>query len=158
MAHDPSAVGADAQPAGTGTTRDQILAMFERRQKAFDDLDAAVLADDYAENCVVESPMGGVHQGRAAAQTVIRAWFDAFVDLKTRVECLLIDGQRVAQAMAIEGTHIGTFLGVAPTGRHFKFNGVFIFDLQNGEIVHERRIYDFTGLLVQIGVLKTKLG
>jgi len=28
--------------------------------------------------------------------------------------------------------------------------------LRNGKIVHERRIYDFTGLLVQIGVLKAK--
>jgi hypothetical protein len=28
--------------------------------------------------------------------------------------------------------------------------------LENGKIVRERRIFDFTGLLVQIGVLKAK--
>ena len=156
MAHDPSAVGAGAQVAGTEMTRSQIQAMFERRLKAFEDLDVAVLAGDYAEHCVVESPMGGVQQGRAAAETVIRAWFEAFVDLKTRLDCLLIDGQRVAQVLAFEGTHIGLFLGVPPTGRHFQFTGLLLFELQNGEIVHERRIYDFTGLLVQIGALKAK--
>jgi steroid delta-isomerase-like uncharacterized protein len=156
MAHDASAIGQGARAAGTKMSRDQIASMFERRQKAFDDLDVAAVAGDYAENCVVESPMAGVQQGRAAAQTVIRAWFDAFVDLKMRAQSLLIDGQRVAQVMAIEGTHIGPFLGMAPTGRHFQFTGVFIYELENGEIIHEHRIYDFTGLLVQIGALKAK--
>jgi hypothetical protein len=33
---------------------------------------------------------------------------------------------------------------------------VFFYRLENGRIVHERRIYDFTGLLLQIGVLKAK--
>jgi len=156
MAQDASAVGAGSRATGTEMTRQQIVTMFERRQKAFEDLDAEGLARDYAEACVVESPMGGVQHGPAAAQTVIRAWFDAFVDLKTRVESLLIDGQCVAQVVAFEGTHIGTFLGVAPSGKHFQFAGVFVYELQNGEIIHERRIYDFTGLLVQIGVLKAR--
>jgi steroid delta-isomerase-like uncharacterized protein len=156
MAHDASAIGAGARATGTDMTRAQILAMFERRLKAFEDLDVAGLAGDYAEDCVVESPMGGVQQGRAAAHTVIQAFFEAFVDLKTRLECQLVDGQRVVQVLAFEGTHIGIFLGVPPTGKHFQFTGVLQFDLQNGEIVRERRIYDFTGLLVQIGALKAK--
>jgi hypothetical protein len=33
---------------------------------------------------------------------------------------------------------------------------VFVYELKDGKIVHERRIYDFTGLLIQIGVLKVK--
>jgi hypothetical protein len=33
---------------------------------------------------------------------------------------------------------------------------VFLLDVQDHHIVHDRRIYDFTGLLVQIGVLKAK--
>jgi steroid delta-isomerase-like uncharacterized protein len=156
MAHDASAIGAGARATGTDMTRAQIEAMFERRLRAFEDLDAAALANDYAENCVVESPMGGVQEGRVAAQTVIRAFFEAFVDLKTRLDCQLVDGQRVVQVLAFEGTHIGIFLGVPPTGKHFQFTGVLFFELENGEIVHERRIYDFTGLLVQIGALKAK--
>src|SRR5438477_5043209 len=156
MAHDASAIGEGTQAAGTELTREQIVAMFERRQKAFEDLDHVALSRDYSTTCVVESPMGGVHHGREAAEAVIHAWFDAFVDLKTRVECLIVDPPRVAQVLAFEGTDIGTFLGAAPTGKHFKFTGVFIFEIQNGEIVHERRIYDFTGLLIQIGTLKAK--
>ena len=47
-------------------------------------------------------------------------------------------------------------MGLPPTGKQFRFNGAFIFTLENGQIAHERRIYDFTGMLVQIGVLKAK--
>ena len=31
-----------------------------------------------------------------------------------------------------------------------------LFTLEDGLIVHERRVYDFTGMLVQIGLLKAK--
>ncbi len=31
-----------------------------------------------------------------------------------------------------------------------------MYTLKDGKVVHERRIYDFTGMLIQIGVLKAK--
>src|SRR5688572_28124289 len=60
-------------------TRAEIVAFFERRQVAYDGLDAAALAADYAEDCSVDSPTGGTHTGRAAAQSVLEAVFDAFL-------------------------------------------------------------------------------
>ncbi|MBP1606970.1 MAG: hypothetical protein H6Q08_2344, partial [Acidobacteria bacterium] len=36
--------------------------------------------------------------------------------------------------------------------------GVFLLRLRGGAIAEERRIYDFTGLLTQIGVLRAKPG
>jgi hypothetical protein len=35
-------------------------------------------------------------------------------------------------------------------------SAVFFYELKHGRIVRERRIYDFTGMLVQIGILKAK--
>ena len=32
----------------------------------------------------------------------------------------------------------------------------YMFTLRDGLIVHERRVYDFTGMLIQIGLLKAK--
>jgi hypothetical protein len=43
-----------------------------------------------------------------------------------------------------------------PTGRPAQLPIVFVCKVANGLITHERRIYDFTGMLVQIGVLKAK--
>ena len=137
-------------------TREEIVAFFERRQDALDNLDAARIAADYADTCVVESPMAGTHQGRAAVERVYRAVFDAFLDHTVRTETLVVDGNRVAQVVTLEGTDVGGFMGLPPTGKAFRVPAVFLFELEDHQIVRERRIYDFTGLLVQIGVLKAK--
>jgi steroid delta-isomerase-like uncharacterized protein len=136
-------------------TRNAIVALFERRRKAYDNQDAGALAADYAVDCVIESPSVGVHHGRAAAEQVIRSVIDAF-DVKMHQDALLIDGDSVAQILTIEGTDDGQFLGLPPTGKSFRVPAVFLYDLKDGQIARERRIYDFTGLLVQVGLLKAK--
>ena len=137
-------------------TRDEILAFFARRQQAYDSLDAAQLAVDYTIDCRLESPTAGVLVGRANVEKVYRAWFDAFLDLKTTSMSVVIDGPRVAQVLEVEGTDIGGFMGLPATGRRFRFPAVCVYEFQDRLISRERRIYDFTGLLVQIGALKAK--
>jgi steroid delta-isomerase-like uncharacterized protein len=149
----PIAGSGEAQGA---MTRQELLDFFKRRDEAYEDLDAARLAEDYAENAVIESPTAGEHSGREAAEKALRAVFTAFLDLTVTVDHLVIDGNNVASILTLEGTHIGEFLGVPPTGKRFTMPAVFFYQLENGQIVRERRIFDFTGLLVQIGVLKTK--
>jgi steroid delta-isomerase-like uncharacterized protein len=155
MTHD-STVASDNRPSERQMTREEIVAFFERRQAAWDNLDAAALAADYAPDCIIDSPTGGTHQGPSAAQKVLQGGFRAFLDLKVRVDRQLIDGSQVAQVLIIEGTHIGEFLGVPPTGKPFRLNAAFVYELRGRQIARERRIYDFTGLLMQIGVLKAK--
>ena len=136
-------------------TRDQIAAMFERRRVAYERHDAATLVADYAVDCVIESPSGGTHKGQAAAERVLRAVFDA-LDVKLHQQSVIIDSDAVAQVVSIEGQDVGDFLGLPPTGKSFRVPGVFLYDLRDGRIAHERRIYDFTGLLIQAGLLKAK--
>jgi predicted ester cyclase len=136
-------------------TRDQIAAIFERRRAAYDRRDAATLAADYTVDCIVESPSGGIHRGRAAAEHVLRAVFDALA-VKLDQQSVIIDGDSVAQVLSIEGKDVGEFLGLLPTGKSFRVPGVFLYDLKDGLIARERRIYDFTAMLIQIGLLKAK--
>jgi len=51
---------------------------------------------DYADDCVVDSPTGGTHQGRAAIAKVFKAVFDGFPDLKVTTDKLIIDGDSVS--------------------------------------------------------------
>jgi steroid delta-isomerase-like uncharacterized protein len=146
-----------AAALSTGSmTHEDIVVLFARRQIAYDNLDAEVLAADYSDDCCIESPTGGTHSGRMAAQKVLQVVFDAFQDMKVRTESLLIDGNRVSQLLDIEGTNLGKFLGLPPSGKPFHVTAVFLYELEDGRIRRERRIYDFTGMLTQIGVLKTK--
>ena len=155
MQHEIPVATSPAQ-GGSPMTHDEIVAFFQRREDLYNDFDAAALAADYADDAVIDSPIAGVHTGRLAAEQALRVVFAAFLDRKMRTESLLIDGDLVAQVFAIEGTHIGEFLGLPPTGKPFRHTAVFLYELRNRLIVRERRIYDFTGLLVQIGVMKAK--
>jgi|RhiMetdeSRZDD1v2_1073273.scaffolds.fasta_scaffold445765_2 steroid delta-isomerase-like uncharacterized protein len=137
-------------------TRDEITAMFARREQAFNDRDSVSLAADYAHDAVIDSPTVGVHQGPDAAREAYEAIFRAFADNMRRTEALVIDGDHIAQVLTIEGTNLGGLMGLPPNGKHFRVPAVFLYDLRDDRIVRERRIYDFTGMLVQIGVLKAR--
>ena len=71
-------------------------------------------------------------------------------------QLVIIDGDSVAQIVSIEGKDVGDFLGLPPTGKSFRLPGVFLYAMQDGLIARERRIYDFTALLIQIGLLKAR--
>ncbi len=119
------------------------------------DLDS--LVGLYSTDCVVESPMaaGAVHGGQALAK-VHQALFDAFPDLTLTLDSLLIDGDKVAVSYVMSGTHTSGFMGLAPSGKPFRVPVATVSTVSDGLIVAERRIYDFTGMLVQIGVLKAR--
>jgi predicted ester cyclase len=95
-------------------------------------------------------------KGREAVATVVSAFNDAFPKANFEFQPPIVDGHRAASSGTISGTQEGPLLGVPPSGRAVKFWIVFLFDLADGKIVRERRIYDFTGLLIQLGTLKAK--
>ena len=138
-------------------TREEITALFARRRQAWDDLDALALAADYADDATVDSPLaGGSATGREAIARLYATYFDAFPDFKFEEDALLIDGEEASQLGHITGTDNGGFMGMEPTRRRVTFRVALFHSLHGGVIVRERRVYDFTGLLIQVGVLKAK--
>jgi steroid delta-isomerase-like uncharacterized protein len=138
-------------------TRPEIQQLIVRVLEAWRRRDATALANFHTEDGVVESPFaGGVARGRQAIAQVYQAFFDSFPDLMVETDEPLIDGNRVVLIARISGTDLGGFLGMQPTGRVVDFPCVLLFDLDHGLIARERRIYDFTGLAVQVGAIKAK--
>jgi steroid delta-isomerase-like uncharacterized protein len=137
-------------------TREQVTEMFERRQLDWRSRDAAALAADHAPDGVVVSPTGGVLEGRAEIEHVYRVWLNAFPDLSMTLADVLIDGDRVVLILDVTATHSGEFLGLPATGRRLQVAAAFVYTMKGNLIVHERRILDFTGVLIQVGVLKAK--
>lgn len=137
-------------------TREEIMAIFTRRKAAWRAHDAAALAADHAPDAVVISPTGGVLEGREEIERVYRIWFKAFPDLGFLEHEVLVDGDRAVLLFTVTGTHAGDFFGLAASGRKVQAVCAFVYTLRDGVIVHERRILDFTGVLIQVGVLKAK--
>jgi len=146
---------ADARSSSGGMTYEETVAFFKHRQEAYEDLDAKALAADYADDAVIESPSTGVHAGRDAEKALGKV-FDAFLDLTLTTDDVVIDGDQVITTHSVEGTHMREFLGLEPTGKRFQMSMAVVHRLKDRKIVRERRIYDFTGMLVQIGLLKAK--
>ena len=140
-------------------TRDDILALLARRVDAWRRLDAEALVADYADDAVVESPLaGGTTNGRDQIKQTFRTYFVAFPTLEMEQHDVLVDGDRAAVLATFYGTDHGGFMGMPATGRRVTIPVVFLYEFRDGQIVRDRRIYDFTGLLIQIGTLKAKPG
>ena len=138
-------------------TRDEILALLARRTEAWRRLDLAALVGDYADNAVVESPLaGGTTEGREQIKHVFETYFSAFPNLEMQQSDVLVDNQRAVVVATFVGTDSGGFMGMPATGRRVTIPVVFIYEFKDGKIVRDRRIYDFTGMLVQVGTLKAK--
>src|SRR5579884_3020464 len=131
-------------------TREEIEAFFAAHVRAYNSHDIDAIASHYAPDCVVESPMAGTLQGREAMVRATRLLFAAFPDLRVETDELLVVGDRVVQTGVSSGTDTGGFAGLPPTGRPYRVGVVFLFTLEDGLIVHERRVYDFSGFLLQL--------
>jgi serine phosphatase RsbU (regulator of sigma subunit)/predicted ester cyclase len=131
-------------------TSDNLKALVARRHDALVRRDATVLAADYADDCVLESPGWGLVNGRRGVEKVFREFFAAFPDCAFEFGDTLIVGNRIIDMLTIYGTDTGGFLRQAPTGKPFRIFLVVLLTFDGGQIAHERRVYDVGGLLSQL--------
>jgi steroid delta-isomerase-like uncharacterized protein len=132
------------------TSAEDIRALFARVGDAYQRLDPVALAANYTEDCVVESPIGGVVEGPAGVERIARITFEAFPDFRVEVDEVLNVGDRVVLTLTIHGTDSGGLFGFPPTGKRIRVPSVFLFTLRGQQIARERRTYDFSGFLLQL--------
>lgn len=137
-------------------TRTEVVEFVSRWQQALQERDAVVYASLYAPDVELQSPLAGTVSGRPGVVKAFNAFFTAFPDATFYFEPPIVDEDRVALVAVISGTDIGGVMGLNPTGKSFRFSIVFLLDLRDGEVIRDRRNYDFSGLLIQLGLLKAK--
>ena len=137
-------------------TREEISEFFARRDAAWQRHDSDTLAADHTENGEVDSPLRGKVKGQNDIHDIYADFFSSFPDAQYFTENLLIDGNKVSQFIKMTGTQSGDFCGLSPTGKRFEIHCAFLFLFADSKIAHEIRIYDFTAMLLQLGVLKAK--
>ncbi len=136
-------------------TREEITALVRRRTDALNRHDIPALSSMYSVDCRVESPMAaGVLGGRQAVSKVYQAMFEAFPDITLEPDIVLVDGDQVTVSGWLTGAYTGGFASLPPNGNPIRLLAVMISTVADGQIVAERRIYDFTSMLIQAGVLK----
>ena len=110
----------------------------------------ALLAPDY----VRESARSGRKTGAADLVESIRATREAFPDLVTTIDQIIVDEDE--ESLAIFWNSVGTFehelAGVPATGTRVETRGSNQVSLQDGKFVSERVTWDQTELLADLGV------
>jgi len=137
-------------------TRDEAVTFFAGQQERWNNRDADGLALTHTADGTIVSPIFRTVQGRDQILASYRTLFVTFPDWQYIGQQLLVDGNHVAQQFLVHATHSGEFMGLPGSGRKFDIQGVRIFEMHAGLIAYERRFYDFTGLLIQLGILRSK--
>jgi steroid delta-isomerase-like uncharacterized protein len=137
-------------------TRDEIERFLDSHARCWIDRDPNALASHHTEDGVVESLTHGLLTSRDAIRAVYETWFHAFPDLRFIRDDLIVEADRAAVFFTSTGTHRNPFASIPASGRHMEIRGVFVMTFRDGLIAHEKRFYDSTSLLVQLGVIKPK--
>ena len=77
----------------------------------------------------------------------------AFPDWREEVVELVAEGNTVAGRFRCSGTHLGEFLGEAPTGRRMEVEEVFFLRADDGKFLDFWALEDGMGRLRQLGLL-----
>ncbi len=91
----------------------------------------------------------GLHE-TGQRQPITRA---AFPDLQTTIEHQIAEGDTVATRATLSGTHLGPFMGVAPTGKHMTWGVLLMDQIVDGGIILHYANADWISVLIQLGVI-----
>jgi steroid delta-isomerase-like uncharacterized protein len=82
---------------------------------------------------------------------VVAARRAAFPDIQVTVEDQVAEGNKVSTRRTWQGTHQGSYRGVAATGRRVKWSQISIVRIAEGRIVEDWAVADELSILQQLG-------
>lgn len=93
-----------------------------------------------APGFVDHNPSPGQAPGAQGLKNWLQQFFHAFPDLKATVDEIVSERDIVVTRLTCKGTHKGTFMGAAPTGRTVRFTALDMVRIKDGratEVWHE---------------------
>jgi steroid delta-isomerase-like uncharacterized protein len=94
---------------------------------------------------------GGIH-GVAEYKAFAQRWYVGFPDRIFKIVDTVEEGDKVAAAFIITGTHGGEFMGAAPTGNRIEVHGMNLFRMRQGRIHEVHAFFDSHSLYGPIGL------
>ena len=79
------------------------------------------------------SPVVPMPRGPAAVKAHVTDWLSGFPDLKFTVEQMFADGDQVISHLAMDGTQMGQWLGIHPTGKRVNIRMITIHRIRKWE-------------------------
>jgi steroid delta-isomerase-like uncharacterized protein len=113
----------------------------------------AVIDELLSPDIVIHTPVPGVGNGLESFRQLIGGFLSAFPDQGVELHDLVAEGDRVAVRHTHYGSHGGDFMGMPPTGRQFRVDGIEMFRIADGKVAEFWHMDDFLGLMQQLGAI-----
>ncbi len=140
-----TALAAGAAPAD-GAEREALLTLYrafsERRPELVDD----AVTQDWED--IPNAP--GQVRGPDGFKPILRAFFEAFPDGRMTVLDIVAEPGRAAVRSVFTGTHLGPFMGVAPSGKEIRVACHDFHELRGGRIARTWHLEDWFSAFAQI--------
>lgn len=104
-------------------------------------------------NMIEHSPVPGQEPGLEGLKKLVTEFRIAFPDLRSTVQDLIAEGDKVVGRMTTSGTHRGEFMGISATGKRMEISEIRIVRIANGKAVEHWGNSDDLGMMQQLGVI-----
>jgi len=94
-----------------------------------------------------------IYEGKEQVEEFLVRLFTAFPDLRFSVTDKIVRGNTVAERWIMQGTHLGPFMGVPPTGRAVEIAGMSMVEMRDGKFARDNFYFDSGIVLRQVGLL-----
>ena len=118
----------------------------------------AIVDDLLDNNYVYREPTLGEKRGKQGCKEVFSTYKNAFPDAQLHIDEQIEEGDRVVTRWTATGTHRGPLMGISPTNKQIKVQGIIISRCHNGKVVEDFETWDVLGMLRQLGAVPSGLG
>lgn len=115
--------------------------------------DFALFDKLFSEDFVDHTPQPGTTPDKAGVLVLYKRLRDAFPDFRPEIHWQTVDGDIVTTYKIYHGTHLGDFLGIAPTGKPIQFETVDAMRVRGGRITDHWGVANLYSVLQQLGQL-----
>jgi predicted ester cyclase len=128
--------------------------IIHRFYRALNNKQRDVFSEIVHSNFVHHGGASGDFVGPKALADSLEPLYAAMPDWHISEEYIVAQGDRVAVRGTISGTHLGSFMGAAPTGKKVSWTALFIYRLDDeGKIIERWQDLDGITMLQQLGVI-----
>jgi len=108
----------------------------------------------------IEATVDELFAPRAARRVkrLFTEFYTAFPDWREEIVELVAEENMVAGRLKCSCTHLGAFLGEAPTGKRMEVEEVFFLRVEDGKFVDFWTLEDSLGRMRQLGLLPSRSG
>jgi steroid delta-isomerase-like uncharacterized protein len=114
--------------------------------------DLPAVLDYYTEDVFFHDVSTEPCHGKEEMGEFMAVFYRGFPDLRIEIRNVIAQGPIVVAEYDLLGTHTGTFLEHAPTGRAFRIPAVSVYEHDGGLFTRETVYYDSASLFGQLGL------